>query len=408
MASHQYQAHIPTTQQQLQYQPLQGPMPLMQAMAPHCSTYQQQPIMHPDQQTNVENRQAQSNWTTVTNTKRLRSPDLIHSSKQTRLSDYWLQKPIETKNRFSDLPGDGEESNDTDNSSKTKDQPKPPPVIVYNVGIIQHIHALLNKITNNQYTIKTTGYETIKIQVFEAEHFKDLIKELDSRNTQYHTFRPKSEKTFRFVLRGLHHATDIEDIKLSLSNQGHEVVNIHNIKHRTTKDPLPMFYVDIKSKENNKLVYNIDKIGNNIIKCEPPHTKRVVPQCTRCQAYGQTKTYCRKLYQCVKCTGQHQTKDCTCKTRDDKVKCVNCGGDHPANFRGCLVHKQLQKKTTEHNLPGTSYAQIICNSRAQNIQELPNTLPINNITKLEEMLSKLMEQIGTMLQILTAVVNKLA
>jgi hypothetical protein len=274
---------------------------------------------------------------------------------------------------------------------------------------------LLKPITNNKYTVKTTGYETIKVQVFDAEHFKTLIKELDKRNTQYHTYRPKSEKTFRFVLRGLHHGTDTEAIKISLAEQGHEAVNIHNIKHRTTKKPLPMFFIDITPKENNKQVYNLDKLGNSIIKCEPPYTKRIVPQCTRCQAYGHTKTYCRKTFRCVKCAGQHETKECTRKTRDEKVKCVNCGGDHPANYRGCQVHKQLQQKLypalrEKRNLqqqvqltsvqdapPGMSYAQTVNNNKTQNNQAIPMiNQPINNMSKLEEMMSKLMEQMSTM------------
>jgi hypothetical protein len=186
--------------------------------------------------------------------------------------------------RFSSLTEDNDESKEKDQQNNVKDVPKPPPITIYKVGVIQRIHDLLKPITNNKYTVKTTGYETIKVQVFDAEHFKILIKELDKRNTQYHTYRPKSEKTFRFVLRGLHHGTDTEAIKISLAEQGHEAVNIHNIKHRTTKKPLPMFFIDITPKENNKQVYNPDKLGNSIIKCEPPYTKRIVPQCTRYQA----------------------------------------------------------------------------------------------------------------------------
>lgn len=146
--------------------------------------------------------------------------------------------------------------------------------------------------------------------------------------------------------------------------------------------------------------------------------------------YGHTKTYCRKTFRCVKCAGQHETKECTRKTRDDKVKCVNCNGDHPANYRGCLVHKQLQQKLypalrEKRNLqpqaqpiaiqqiqPGMTFAQIVNNNKAQNnhnSQTIPATIqPVNNMTKLEEMLSKLMEQMGTMLNLLTIVVNKLA
>ncbi|XP_076256103.1 uncharacterized protein LOC143193666 [Rhynchophorus ferrugineus] len=164
-----------------------------------------------------------SEWTTVINKKRLRSPEEEIARKQTSISDYWLQKPIETKNSFSNLSEeiviDLEENVQP---SPEKVVPRPPPITVYEVGVIKHIHDLLKTITK-KYTIKTVSYETIKIQLFEADHFKVLVKELDERNTQYHTFRPKSERKFKFVLKGLHHGTDFNTIKVALAEEGHEV-----------------------------------------------------------------------------------------------------------------------------------------------------------------------------------------
>jgi hypothetical protein len=90
--------------------------------------------------------------------------------------------------RFSSLTEDNDESKEKDQQNNVKDVPKPPPITIYKVGVIQRIHDLLKPITNNKYTVKTTGYETIKVQVFDAEHLKTVIKELDKRNTQYHTY----------------------------------------------------------------------------------------------------------------------------------------------------------------------------------------------------------------------------
>ncbi|KAF7283939.1 hypothetical protein GWI33_022766 [Rhynchophorus ferrugineus] len=191
-----------------------------------------------------------------------------------------------------------------------------------------------------------------------------------------------------------------------------------------------MFYIDIKLNGNNKAVYEITKLENNIIKCEPPHIKRIIPQCTRCQAHGHTKTYCRKSYRCVKCAGEHKTGDCTRKVRDEKVKCVNCNGNHPANYKGCAVHKQLQQKlypalrekrhqqkqSTTTNLPlptRTSqpdiiYAQIVENGSAQKRETISQPTETSNISRLENMMAKLMDQMSTMLGLLTTVVSKLA
>uniref|UniRef100_A0A1B0GI14 Uncharacterized protein n=1 Tax=Lutzomyia longipalpis TaxID=7200 RepID=A0A1B0GI14_LUTLO len=36
--------------------------------------------------------------------------------------------------------------------------------------------------------------------------------------------------------------------------------------------------------------------------------------------------------------------DCPRKERDENVRCVNCGENHPANYKGCAVYKQLHQK----------------------------------------------------------------
>ena len=56
------------------------------------------------------------------------------------------------------------------------------------------------------------------------------------------------------------------------------------------------------------------------------------------------KTIAEKNSRCVKCTTEHLTNDCPRRVKDDNVKCVNCNEKHPANYRGCMVHKQIQQK----------------------------------------------------------------
>jgi len=44
----------------------------------------------------------------------------------------------------------------------------------------------------------------------------------------------------------------------------------------------------------------------------------------------------------VKCAGNHWTKECK-KPIDTKPTCANCGGEHPANYKGCPVYKKKQE-----------------------------------------------------------------
>jgi hypothetical protein len=154
---------------------------------------------------------------------------------------------------------------------------------------------------------------------------------------------------------------------------GHQVINISNITQYRTKLPLSMFFVELKTAPNNKDIFLVEYLQQCKIKFEPPKQKREIEQCANCQRYGHTKNYCH--LKCVKCSGDHSTHLCHRKDRSKDVRCVLCGGNHPANYKCCTVYKELQQKCyppfrpkqylppspltrTLHTSPGVSYAQV--------------------------------------------------
>jgi hypothetical protein len=166
-----------------------------------------------------------------------------------------------------------------------------------------------------------------------------------------------------------------EEIKTEIENLGHTATNVWNIKQYRTKQPLSMFFVDLKPAPNNKDVFNVECIQQCKIKFEPPKHKRDISQCVNCQRYGYTKNYCHLKPWCVKCAGDHLTNQCHRKERSSDVRCVVYGGNPPANCNRCMVYKDLQKKTypplrlkqytpaaqtkhTLHTQPGVTYVQI--------------------------------------------------
>jgi hypothetical protein len=105
-----------------------------------------------------------------------------------------------------------------------------------------------------------------------------------------------------------------------------------------------MHFIDIKPHDNNKEIYKINTLLNTIVQFEAPYAKREFLQCMRCQKFGHTKNYCTKNPRCVKRAEEHLNNECPRKVRDDNVKCVNCNEKHLTNYRGYMVHKQLQQK----------------------------------------------------------------
>jgi hypothetical protein len=94
--------------------------------------------------------------------------------------------------------------------------------------------------------------------------------------------------------------------------EGHKVRNILSARSRLTKEPLNPFFVDLEPATNNKDIYKIIKIQNKkqSNEIEPPRKIKGIAQCMRCQQYDYTKSYCNRLYVCVKCGGSHSTQSC--------------------------------------------------------------------------------------------------
>ncbi|EFN89295.1 Nucleic-acid-binding protein from transposon X-element, partial [Harpegnathos saltator] len=143
--------------------------------------------------------------------------------------------------------------------------------------------------------------EQIKVQAKDPQIYRTITKELVARNTEFHTYKPKQDRSFRVVLKNMHSSTDMEELKQAINNHGHEVTNIWNVKQRVTKKPLPLFFVEIKPGSNNKEIYKIKTLLQCRIQFEAPRPKREIPQCTGCQRYGHTKSFCFRKPRCVKC-----------------------------------------------------------------------------------------------------------
>lgn len=234
----------------------------------------------------------------------------------------------------------------------------------------------------------------------------------------------------------MHPSVDLEDLKQEIEQHNHTVVRISNIKQAISQKPLPLFFIEIESRDNNKEIFQIKKLMHTVISFEPPRKKREIPQCMNCQGFNHTKNYCNKSPVCVKCARSHLTRDCPIKEKTKEVICANCGGDHPASYKGCIVRKQLQQKlfpslrektlisikpNQNHNKiqnnsvrPNVSFAQATSQNIHQtenqivNKEELKATTESIHYNKLEDMMTQLVTRIDTMLNLLTCLINKLS
>jgi len=265
-------------------------------------------------------------------------------------------KPIfASTNRYAILDNENNENNNTDlnktksdensNANMELDEIKikpPPPIFVRGLLDFAAFRTVLIKLVGiNNFLVKSTS-KNIKIQSSNSDTYRSIIKYLKESKAEYHTFQAQEDKSFRIVVRNLHPSTPTVDIGIAIQEVGYTVRSVTNVLHKTTKNKLPIFFVDLEPAEINQDIFYLNSILNTKVKIEEPYKRREIIQCINCQEYGHSKTYCAYPSRCVRCNSNHSTSACT-KTSNQPPVCVLCDGAHTANYRGCQVHKNLQK-----------------------------------------------------------------
>jgi len=64
------------------------------------------------------------------------------------------------------------------------------------------------------------------------------------------------------VLRNLHHSIPPNEIQAELETLGRKVRNVLYIRHRVTKEALPLYVVDLELHDNNKSIYDLKFLCN--------------------------------------------------------------------------------------------------------------------------------------------------
>lgn len=243
-------------------------------------------------------------------------------------------------NRTLTPPSQNNANNEKGNINPKK-TPKPPPINVQGVQDYQSFYDSIASTQGDTFTIKMMSGDSVKINATNEDAYREITKLLTSNNLLWHTYENKQARPIRVMAKKLHHTYQPERIVEYLKNKGYKIENAVIKLSWRKKEPLNMFMLTFEKDEDINKVYGITNILGCKVEIHPLRASKLVPQCKRCQAYGHTQKYCSKEPRCVKCTGKHLTRDCV-KPALDKPKCVHCGEPHPANYRGCIVAKEMQ------------------------------------------------------------------
>jgi len=86
------------------------------------------------------------------------------------------------------------------------------PLSIFVAKIDNFSSQLLKEIAAGEYEIKIINKQ-IKIQPKSFIAYVNILKELKSKNTEFHTYKPKQEGSFRIVLKHIHATTSNKKLK---------------------------------------------------------------------------------------------------------------------------------------------------------------------------------------------------
>jgi len=90
-------------------------------------------------------------------------------------------------------------------------------------------------------------------------------------------------------------------------------------------------------------IYKPTSLIHTKIKVEEPYKSKTTNQCINCQDYAHTKSYCGYPARCVHCSALHSSLACP-NPRDATPKYALWSSNHPSNYKGCSVYKDLQHR----------------------------------------------------------------
>lgn len=137
----------------------------------------------------------------------------------------------------------------------------------------------------------------------------------------------KGKKRRMYVIKGLHEHVKPEEIKENLEESRLVIYNI-NLMKGTKK---PIFMVTIATVKLSLIKQKEQYVCYTKVEWDYYINKRRLAQCYRCQEWEHATMNCYADPACLKCTGEHLTKDYK-KPKSEPAKCMNCHKDYQCHY----------------------------------------------------------------------------
>lgn len=193
----------------------------------------------------------------------------------------------------------------------------------------------LNNMLKTELPMMDSG-KFVKIYPQDIDQFRVIQRILTENKVKCFAISPQGTKPFKIIIKGVPAEIPVDEVRDELKRLGFDVLKVAQLKRFRDKFPLPIFQVHLTQSEKNKQIYDMKTFLNFMVVIEA-YKFRGVKQCYNCLHFNHSSELCSLDPKCLKCAGNHKTNLCK-KNIEDKCKCANCGGEHPANYKGCPKH----------------------------------------------------------------------
>ncbi|GFV66781.1 nucleic-acid-binding protein from transposon X-element [Trichonephila clavipes] len=197
-------------------------------------------------------------------------------------------------------------------------------------------------------TVNKMAGNYIKIQPATPDDHRDIVTHLENIRAQHYIIKRLADRPIKVVIKGLPVKTDVAEIESDLISQGFEVEKVAQLRKFSTKEPLPIFMVEVRRNEKAELIHNVKIVCYLCVTGDPFRKKPGATQCYNCNYFNHSSKNCRMTPRCLKCGKDHRTGDCTMKEKLEKPRCINCNQEgHVASLRSCTAFPKIKPKKGE-------------------------------------------------------------
>ncbi|GBM41565.1 hypothetical protein AVEN_215732-1 [Araneus ventricosus] len=310
----------------------------------------------PKQQCLLHQRETEVRSTRISNEKF----EVISPKKAAKIRKINSTPEIQLENKFEQLMEVDKQNDQAEVKKSENDIPAVNLLMDSNYNLtLQEIANKFPKTTNKL----VKGF--ISITADTEENINNIINYLNETNKECVLSEKREDRPLKIIIKGLPTDHSKELIQQDLENQNFKVIRISQLRNFKLKSFHPIFLIEIAKKGNYTNIFNLKSINHLSVKIENYHKKNKATICFKCSRFFHCARNCMCQARCIKCSKNHETRNCDIKTRIESPKCIDClETGHLASWRGCPKFRNITRNNNRQTY-------------AQKVKHTPNSDPLS-------------------------------